>query len=138
MFAFILTIHIIVCILMVLIVLLQQGKGAEVGAVFGSSEAIFGATGPTTFLGKATTVLAVVFMLTSLGLTYLSAHRTSGSVMESLPAAAPQPQQGMPAVPAPPPSQETKGEAKPSAAAAPENPAPQKAAGESGENHQKK
>ena len=108
MFAFILTIHIIVCILMVLIVLLQQGKGAEVGAVFGSSEAIFGATGPTTFLGKMTAVLAVIFMVTSIGLTYLSAHRTAGSVMESVPASRPQQPQAMPAVPPPPP---TKGEA---------------------------
>lgn len=103
MFAFILTVHIIVCIIMVLIVLLQQGKGAEVGAVFGSSEAIFGTTGPTTFLGKMTAVLAVIFMLTSIGLTYLSAHRTAGSVMESAPITRPRPTQAGPPVPAPPP-----------------------------------
>jgi len=134
MFALVLTIHIIVCILMVLIVLLQQGKGAEVGAVFGSSEAIFGATGPTTFLGKATTVLAVVFMLTSLGLTYLSAHGTSGSVMESVPVTAPQPKEAMPVMPVTQDKQDNVQPAKAEPSPASQN----KAEGQAGENHQKK
>jgi len=56
---------------MVLVVLLQTGKGADMGAAFGgSSQTIFGSSGPGTFLGKMTTGIAVVFMLTSLFLAY--------------------------------------------------------------------
>ncbi len=89
MYTFVVVVHIIVCALLVLTVLLQQGKGAEIGAVFGSSEAVFGGAGPATFLNKVTTVLAVIFMITSLGLTYLAAHRTGGSVMQGVEVTAP-------------------------------------------------
>jgi preprotein translocase subunit SecG len=70
-------IHIIVCIALIMIVLLQTGKGADMGAAFGggSSQTLFGSTGASTFLSKATTVAAIVFMVTSLGLAYLSSHR---------------------------------------------------------------
>lgn len=79
---FITVIHVIVCILLVLVVLLQAGKGASMGAVFGgSSQTIFGSSGPGTFLSKMTTVIAIVFMLTSFGLTYLVSQRES-SLME--------------------------------------------------------
>ncbi|NDY41740.1 preprotein translocase subunit SecG [Dissulfurirhabdus thermomarina] len=88
MYAFVITIHVVTCILLVLIVLLQKGKGAEVGAVFGSSEAMFGSAGPASFLHKLTTVLAAVFMVTSITLTYLAAHRVGGSVMEKVKAPA--------------------------------------------------
>jgi preprotein translocase subunit SecG len=75
--------HIIVCVLMVLIVLLQKGKGADMGAAFGgSSQTIFGSSGPGTFLGKITTAVAVVFMLTSLYLAYFSVHKEQSSLME--------------------------------------------------------
>lgn len=85
MFTFLVVIHVIACSVLVVTVLLQQGKGAEVGAVFGSSEAIFGSTGPTTLLSKVTTVSAVVFMLTSLSLTYISIHSRGGeSVMRKV------------------------------------------------------
>ncbi len=84
MFTFLVVIHVIACTVLVVTVLLQQGKGAEVGAVFGSSEAIFGSTGPATLLSKVTTVAAVVFMLTSLSLTYLSIHSRGGSVMQKV------------------------------------------------------
>ncbi len=104
MYTFVVIIHIIVCILLVLSVLLQKGKGAEIGAVFGSSEALFGSTGPITFLNKLTSVVAVVFMITSLALTYLSAHKGTGSIMEEVTtpppattAPAPQAPSGMPA-----------------------------------------
>ncbi len=89
MYTLVVTIHIIVCIILVLTVLLQQGKGAEVGAVFGSSEAMFGSAGPASALNKLTTVVAIIFMITSLGLTYLAAHRTGSSVMESVKVQAP-------------------------------------------------
>ncbi len=70
----IIVIHIIVCIALILIVLLQTGKGADMGAVFGGagSQTLFGNTGATTFLGKLTTGAAIIFMITSLSLAYLS------------------------------------------------------------------
>ena len=76
-------IHVIVCIALILIVLLQTGKGADMGAAFGggSSQTLFGSTGATTFLSKMTTGAAIVFMLTSLTLAYVSTHRQSGSIM---------------------------------------------------------
>jgi preprotein translocase subunit SecG len=75
-----LIIHIIVCISLILIVLLQSGKGASMGAVFGgSSQTIFGSSGATTFLTKLTTVVAVVFMITSLMLAFMHGPRISGS-----------------------------------------------------------
>ncbi len=77
-------IHIITCLILVVTVLLQQGKGAEVGAVFGSSEAIFGSAGPATLLSKITTVCAIIFMLTSLSLTYLSIQKRGESVMHNV------------------------------------------------------
>lgn len=85
MFGFVVTIHVIICVFLVTIVLLQQGKGAEAGAVFGGSEALFGAAGPTTLLQKITTALAISFMVTSMGLTYLSAQRSNVSVVKDMP-----------------------------------------------------
>jgi len=66
-----------------MIVLLQTGKGADMGAAFGggSSQTLFGSTGASTFLTKATTAAAVIFMVTSLGLAYMSGHRTGDSIM---------------------------------------------------------
>jgi len=83
MSAIIVTIHIFVCIALIMIVLLQTGKGADMGAAFGggSSQSLFGATGPATFLSKATTIIAVVFMLTSLTLAYMSTNKNSSSIM---------------------------------------------------------
>ncbi len=79
----ILAIHIIVCVILVLIVLLQGGKGASMGASFGGggSQALFGPTGPATILTKITTAVAIIFMVTSLTLAYLSVHKNSTSVM---------------------------------------------------------
>ena len=91
--------HIAVCIALIMIVLLQTGKGADMGAAFGggASQTLFGSTGASTFLGKATTVVAVVFMITSLWLAYSSSHKTGESIMmETKP---PVEQQAAPAVP---------------------------------------
>ncbi len=78
-------IHIIVSIIMILIVLLQTGKGAEVGAVFGgSSQTIFGSRGAGTFLSRLTTIAAVIFMLTSLSLAYLSKEQVGSSVVDKV------------------------------------------------------
>ena len=58
------------------------------GAAFGggSSQTLFGSTGASTFLSKATTAAAIIFMITSLGLAYLSSHRTGGSIVTDTPA----------------------------------------------------
>jgi len=80
--------HVIVCIALIMIVLLQTGKGGDMGAAFGggSSQSLFGSTGASTFLSKATTVAAVVFMITSLALAYMSSNQTGKSIMPSTPA----------------------------------------------------
>lgn len=78
--------HILACFALILIVLLQTGKGAEMGAAFGgASQTLFGGSGGTTFLGKLTTGAAIVFMITCIGLTYLSSAPKTKSVMESVP-----------------------------------------------------
>lgn len=68
-------------IAIIVLVLLQHGKGADAGAAFGSgaSGTVFGARGSATFLSRATAVLAAVFFINCLGLAYLSAHHGSGS-----------------------------------------------------------
>ena len=75
---FLLVIHTLVALGIIGLVLLQHGKGADVGAAFGggASGSVFGATGSANFLSRATAMLAVVFFLTSLGLTYLSSRKT--------------------------------------------------------------
>lgn len=83
MYALLTILHISACFVLITVVLLQAGKGANMGAAFGgSSQTVFGSTGAGTFLGKLTAGVAVVFMLTSLTLTYMSAHRSSSSLME--------------------------------------------------------
>jgi len=88
---------------MIAVVLLQSGKGAEMGASFGSSgsQSVFGAGGGSTFLSKMTTGVAVIFMLTSLTLAYLSGQPSSSSIMtsKSKPAAAVPAQQAPAAAP---------------------------------------
>jgi preprotein translocase subunit SecG len=80
-------IHVLVCLFLVAIVLLQHGKGADVGATFGgSSQSLFGSEGPVPLLNKITTFSAIVFMGTSVALAYFSAHKSTGSVMSKLPA----------------------------------------------------
>lgn len=84
--AILITFHVLACLALIFIVLLQTGRGAEIGAVFGgSSQTLFGSAGGTTFLGKLTTLAAVVFMLTCLGLTYLSGQVHTKSVMDKAP-----------------------------------------------------
>ena len=82
----VLTIHVLVAISIIFLVLLQHGKGADMGAAFGSgsSGSLFGATGSANFLSRTTAALAVVFFLTSLGLAYVATHKpkTGVSVMQ--------------------------------------------------------
>jgi preprotein translocase subunit SecG len=78
-------IHIIACFLMIGAILLQSGKGAEIGAAFGgSSQTVFGSRGPANFLSKFTVVVAVVFMVTSLSLAILAKQRTFSSTVIDL------------------------------------------------------
>ena len=74
--------HVLACHGLIMIVLLQRGKGADLGAAFGgSSQTVFGSQGAGGFLTKVTTAVAVLFMFTSLGLAYLSSHRVQATVM---------------------------------------------------------
>ncbi|MDR2548651.1 MAG: preprotein translocase subunit SecG [Desulfobulbus sp.] len=78
-------VHTIVCLFLICIVLLQHGKGADIGATFGgSSQSLFGTEGPLPLLNKITTFAAIVFMGTSISLAYLSAHKSSGTIMKDL------------------------------------------------------
>jgi preprotein translocase subunit SecG len=104
-------VHIAVCFFLILIVLLQTGKGADIGAAFGggSSQTLFGAAGPGGFLTKITTGVAIVFMITSIALAYMYSHRTGASVIRetqpkrTAPAPPPTPvEKGTPIVPAQP------------------------------------
>jgi preprotein translocase subunit SecG len=97
-----LTIHILGCLALIGIVLIQGGKGAEVGAAFGAgaSNTIFGASGGQSFMSKMTTGVAVIFMLTSLTLAMFWGQPGSSSIMpeQVAPAAAPAslPEQSIP------------------------------------------
>ncbi len=89
-------VHVCVCLFLVGIVLLQHGKGADIGATFGgSSQSLFGTEGPLPLLNKITTAAAVIFMLTSVTLAYISSQSSTSSVMSgvSMPAAPPVAQQ---------------------------------------------
>ncbi len=98
----ILSIHIIVCLSLVGLVLLQHGKGADMGATFGgSSQTVFGSDGPVPLMNKITTIAAIIFMVTSVLLAYQSAHSTSSSVMRSVKPVAME-QKAVPVVPSEP------------------------------------
>jgi preprotein translocase subunit SecG len=77
-------VHVLLAVVLVILVLLQHGKGADMGAAFGSGSAgsLFGPSGSATFLSRATGFVAAMFFVTSMSLTYFSANRNeSGSVM---------------------------------------------------------
>ena len=78
-------IHVAVCVALILIVLLQKGKGATMGAAFGgSSQTVFGSAGATSFLHKITVAAAVIFMLTSLTLAFLFGKGATSSIMKGV------------------------------------------------------
>jgi preprotein translocase subunit SecG len=79
----ILIIHCILALAIIVLVLLQHGKGADMGAAFGSGSAgsLFGSSGAANFLSRSTGVCAALFFATSLGLTYFHAPKISGGVM---------------------------------------------------------
>ena len=81
----IIILHVSVCIGLVLIVLLQRGKGASMGAAFGgSSQTVFGSAGATSFLHKVTAAIAIIFMFTSLGLALLFGRGATSSIMKGV------------------------------------------------------
>ena len=81
---FVTVLHVMVCLILIVIVLLQRGKGAEIGAVFGggASSTVFGSRGAGNFLTKLTSIAAVVFMMTSLYLSYVGQKKLSTSIMD--------------------------------------------------------
>jgi preprotein translocase subunit SecG len=94
--------HVLIATGLILIVLLQSGKGADIGAAFGggSSQTVFGGRGAATFLSKATTVLAILFMVMSIALTLLATQRGGTTVV---PADSSKPASSAPAPSAPAP-----------------------------------
>ena len=92
------TLHITVCFALIIVVLLQSGKGAEMGASFGASgsQSVFGAGGGNTFMSKLTTSAAIIFMLTSLSLAFISGKGGSSIMSSKAPKAKPAPMGGLP------------------------------------------
>ena len=86
LFSIVLMVHVLAAIGVIGLVLVQHGKGADMGAAFGSgaSGSLFGSSGSANFLSRTTAVLAVVFFLTSLSLAYMASNKpkTTGSVMQ--------------------------------------------------------
>lgn len=105
MFSITLTVHILVGLGVIGLVLLQHGKGADMGAAFGSgaSGSLFGATGSANFLSRTTAILATLFFITSLTLAYLAGKRQAtagGSVMDAVKIEVPAQTAPVPEVPA--------------------------------------
>ncbi len=105
MFILIVIIHVLVSLVIIGLVLLQSGKGADIGSAFGGagSQAVFGSMGTPTVLGKITTVAATAFLITSFSLAVLSHRRAETIMPASAPAAAPASSGAAPAKPAPAP-----------------------------------
>jgi len=97
-------IHVLACFGIIGIVLLQSGKGADIGSAFGGagSQAVFGSMGTPTLLGKITTGIAIVFTLTSFSLAMLGGERASSVVREAPPVSAPAAPGSAPVAPAAP------------------------------------
>ena len=91
-------VHVMVCVFLIVVVLLQSGKSADIAAAFGGggSQTAFGPRGAATALTRATTVAAILFMITSVALTILAGKGKSGSVLEKMAPAQSQPAQSPP------------------------------------------
>jgi preprotein translocase subunit SecG len=131
LFYVLIVIHVFACLFLIVSILLQAGKGADMGAIFGGggAQTLFGASGGATFMSKLTSALAVVFMLTCLSLAYISSHTASIMPKEGAGPAQPAADEGEPADENAP-AQPSGGEAAPAQPAAggeqaaPEAPAP--------------
>jgi preprotein translocase subunit SecG len=84
--AFITLIHVVVCLVLIVVVLLQHGKSADIAATFGGmgSQTAFGPRGTATVFSRLTTWCAIIFMITSMALTYLASRRGASSVMDTV------------------------------------------------------
>jgi len=93
MYTLLVILHVIVSLAIISIVLLQSGKGADIGSAFGGagSQAVFGSMGTPTLLGKITTVVAIVFMLTSFSLALLASRRATSVMTQPAPVSEPAP-----------------------------------------------
>lgn len=91
MYTLLVIVHVIVSLAIIAIVLLQSGKGADIGSAFGGggSQAVFGSMGTPTLLGKITTGVAIVFMLTSFSLAMLASRRAASVMTQPAPATEP-------------------------------------------------
>jgi preprotein translocase subunit SecG len=100
--------HIFVCLFLIIVVLLQTGKSADIAAAFGGmgSQTAFGPRGAASLLSKATTWSAVIFMITSITLAIVSTRRTSGSVLGNVKPTTQQSQPAKPAIPGNQPQQQ--------------------------------
>lgn len=101
---FVVTLHVVACLFLIAVVLLQQGKGQDLANAFGGggTQTAFGPRGSANVLSRATTILAGVFMVTSLALSILRPQSTS--VLDRIPAAAATPSPAASVAPATPPS----------------------------------
>jgi preprotein translocase subunit SecG len=134
LFVLCVVVHIVVCLALILVVLLQVGKGQSIGAAFGgagSSQTFFGSRGPATFLSRMTTISAALFMLTSLALAYMSSSAGQRStltpqapppVTDTAPPPAALPEPATPAAPAPAPAPTTAPAPTPEAPSQPAEP----------------
>ena len=87
MYDIILIIHVVICVALIGMILIQQGKGAEVGAAFGSgaSQTVFGSQGSGNFITRTTAILATLFFATSLSLGYIASHNSRKAASLDLP-----------------------------------------------------
>ena len=118
MFAALTALHVIVAISLVLVVLLQTGRGAELGAAFGGMGQATSGRGKSTFISKFTTAIAIIFMLTSLSLAFLTRERPQSSLLQGNQPVQQAPAPATPPAPAQPsqsPTQSSKAPTQPSA-----------------------
>jgi len=127
LFTFIVVVQVLSALVIIGLVLLQHGKGADMGAAFGSgaSGSLFGATGSSNFLSKSTGVAAAIFFAATLGLAFFGNQHSgsTGGVMDKLPPPATAPASNAPATPATPGAPAASGNANVPAAPAPTAPA---------------
>ena len=84
--SFLIVLHFFLCLMLIGIILLQSGRGADIGAVFGgASQTMFGSRGPATFLNKITVFVAAGFLVTSIALAHLAKERSGASVIDKAP-----------------------------------------------------
>jgi preprotein translocase subunit SecG len=96
--------HVLLAVSIIALVLLQKGKGADMGAAFGAgaSGTVFGSRGTTNFLSRTTAILATLFFLSSLGLAYMAGQRTDpASILDRAPVTAPAPERAPSVIPVP-------------------------------------